>query len=103
MELQYGLENLAVIVSARGIAAVFLGKVTHLKYCCTNTTATPPTALFKKKNQKKSLSSEFDSLFPVEELAFCLLLVLDVEITIFFFVTYCPVHIFLGKEIMVYD
>jgi len=36
VELQHGLEDFAVMVSARGVAAVFLGKVTCLNYCCAN-------------------------------------------------------------------
>lgn len=57
VELQHGLENFAVIISARGIAAVFLGKVTHFNCCGTNTTATvSPKSLFKKNQNKANPS-----------------------------------------------
>lgn len=36
VQLQHWWENFPVIVPARDIAAVFLGKATHLNYCCTS-------------------------------------------------------------------
>lgn len=92
VQLQHWLENFAVIVSARGIAAVFLGKATHLNYCCTSSQQLSHQGLSLEK-PNKAIPSLLNSMlyFLLKNLLafFCwflevrFYLLVDVEITIF--------------------
>lgn len=107
VQLQHWLENFAVIVSARGIAAVFLGKATHLNYCCTSSQQLFPQGLSLEKPNKAILSLLNSMLYFLLknllaffcwflEVRFCLLV--DVEFSCLVLIIYYSVHFLWAKK-----